>query len=151
MKKSLLSFVCSASLLAASGCGYLADLYPGNHLTGENLIMKRSLVATGKISVYGKSSQQIADMLGQPNEVRTNPRENTSEWDYIYYKPMLNEVTGTKKLFTLKFTGNNVHGVEPEPAAVDKSKFWLGSSWFGRKKTGLETSAAPSPVQAASL
>ena len=85
------------------GCSKWIDLNPVYFLTGENLLVKRSSVAKGRIRVIGKSTQQITDLLGEPNATHADSEKGMELWEFIYYKPATHEISGEKRTFRITF------------------------------------------------
>lgn len=112
MKKKtnvLLTVLIAACL---TGCSQAVDVNPFLYLTGEHSLAKRAFVAKGEIKVVGKSYQQIIDLLGQPNDVTKDLAKKTEEWQFIYYSPMLSEVSGKKRSFILTLKNGRVTGID---------------------------------------
>lgn len=104
-------------LVGSGGCSRIVDMDPILFLTGENHSVKRYHAAKGYIRMKGRSAQQILDLLGEPSSVVSLPKEGVEQWEFIYYDPPRNEISGKKNRFVLTLREDRVQSIQNTPLA----------------------------------
>ena len=62
------------------------SFFKGGSQFGRDQLANRYLVASRKVKVEGRNSNDLLTLLGQPQEIEVTERNVSENWHFIYYK-----------------------------------------------------------------
>jgi outer membrane protein assembly factor BamE len=101
MRKLILLSLVAATLAAASGCVYRANISQGNLIEQEDL---------DQVEV-GMTRNQVRFLLGTP---MIDDPFHAARWDYVYYLKVGRKDAAFKRWVSIHFDGNIVGRIEKE-------------------------------------
>ena len=89
-------------------------LFYGGDQLGRDQLANRYLVAQRIVPIKGKNANEILSLLGQPQDIKTEERDVSEDWYYIYYKQYKTRPHTDRGLFLVRFYQNEVIDVLKE-------------------------------------